>query len=645
MALSVLTAVRTVAQVAPLPERFEAIHSIVGGDEAESGAWPWLASLATTQGGTLYDNHLCGASLIHPWWVLTAAHCLTEENPDSFQVVFGAHDLTKDRTPEVRRINVAEVYLHPAYETDLDPTIDGDIALIRLATPILDIPVIPLATGPLQDQPGLTGTVAGWGLTSNEGEAARVLREVALPIVPLETAEATGAYSGVLTPDMLAAGFAEGGKDSCQGDSGGPFMIPSSQAPGWLQVGVVSFGPEVGCAAPDAYGIYARVRYFYDELIGLMLPGFETWANDQGVSGTLGNPDQDTRSNLAEYALGSNPKMPESQHPIAISQNGSEVLFEFTRRPRSSDVWVTPEISANLQDWFPVPEDSLEINPMDSEHGPLERVGLIASNAFIADQPVQFLRLDIAPAPDAPSPEFINGPIRYLGRLPAGIEQPKPYREFILGDVPADTETAIQMIGITGNLQPSMTLLNHVTGEEIRSESADTQSSSVEFAFTPEANTLYRVRLSTVNDNGSGTYKFNFPPIPETEEDGEEPDEELEGVASLQPGETLTGELTDEDSVGFGISQDDYLLDGVPTGSTLTLRVESDPDAGGFFPLVDVYDSVTGESLVFSNFEPRTAISLDFTISDPNAEYFVSVSNLEENTLGTYQISLSLRDN
>jgi len=47
---------------------------VVNGDTARRHAWPWQISLRVNGG------HICGGSIISPWWVLTAAHCV-ERNP------------------------------------------------------------------------------------------------------------------------------------------------------------------------------------------------------------------------------------------------------------------------------------------------------------------------------------------------------------------------------------------------------------------------------------------------------------------------------------------------------------------------------------------------------------------------------------
>ena len=56
-----------------------------------------------------------------------------------------------------------------------------------------------------------------------------------------------------ITSHMLCAAAPD--RDSCHGDSGGPLITQEDDH--FTQIGVVSWG--MGCAEPDAPGVYARV--------------------------------------------------------------------------------------------------------------------------------------------------------------------------------------------------------------------------------------------------------------------------------------------------------------------------------------------------------------------------------------------------
>ena len=258
---------------------------IVGGDEAEPGTWPWMAALVR-RGSDAYSGQFCGGSLIHPEWVLTAAHCVESGTENDFDVIIGVHNLSKD---EGDRIEVDAIIIHPNYDSE---SLDSDIALLHLSAPS-DRPYVNLIPpGDPTDiaAAGTLATVVGWGATESGGvlnpfpDYPETLFQVSVPIVSNETARISYASlnesPGAITETMLAAGYEDGGKDSCTGDSGSPLMVDLAaggwdleldtqiKRQNWVQAGIVSWGK--GCARAGYYGLYTRLSLFtdwiYDEI-------------------------------------------------------------------------------------------------------------------------------------------------------------------------------------------------------------------------------------------------------------------------------------------------------------------------------------------------------------------------------------------
>lgn len=231
---------------------------IIGGRESAPGAWPWQAAIVFSRYENAYVGQYCGGSLIAPDWVMTAAHCVDFDPPVSLDVVLGRNKLSVD---EGERISVTRVIIHPGWSGSIR---GSDVALLRLKEPSKQQPIpFDLTSNELVESRTLKVTVTGWGRT--ESGYPDTLRETSLPLVShASCVKAYDIFSEIggeyVSKEMVCAGFENGSKNVCYGDSGGPLMIPTAAAPGWLQVGIVSWG--YGCAERGFPAVYTRVASY-----------------------------------------------------------------------------------------------------------------------------------------------------------------------------------------------------------------------------------------------------------------------------------------------------------------------------------------------------------------------------------------------
>lgn len=275
-------------------DKFSLNPYIMMGDDVEVGRYPWYSVLYidTSNGGTV----MCGAVLVSPTDLVTAAHCVNEA-----EYVRGNFHLWKQPDNDWGykpsfSVDKNNIIVHPQYNPY---NFFGDIAIIRLDFAITQImPIVLSSDKKAWENNEDMVSVIGHGITETN-DLSSELRIIDIPVVRYEdcvsySSSSQNTWLPMHVHDDLCAGFTDGCEDeycadACHGDSGGPIFDPRSE----IVFGIVSRG-EYPCGQSQRPAMFASMSA-YRSFIDKYSRNRVSWSNNN-INGSNNTHDYNNAS-------------------------------------------------------------------------------------------------------------------------------------------------------------------------------------------------------------------------------------------------------------------------------------------------------------------------------------------------------------
>ncbi|WP_299694291.1 serine protease [uncultured Vibrio sp.] len=258
---------------------------IVNGSDASVSEFPSMASLFIDRieyDGVYSTAAYCGATILDPSHILTAAHCIYgDEYAQLFTVAVPQIENTDDFPDgNIQNVRVSEIYYRSDYSNNLNDLLSNDIAILKLESALNIDSVNDVITRPDDESYRDVNNefvAVGHGDTRSGFDSTSILQSADLTLVENATCAGTFIDGSALTDNQIcfvgdrAASGLYGG--TCQGDSGGPVYWKNGSS--YEQVGITSFGPDTCGGNNTVTSVFTEI-VDYKDWIDSVMAGSET---------------------------------------------------------------------------------------------------------------------------------------------------------------------------------------------------------------------------------------------------------------------------------------------------------------------------------------------------------------------------------